>query len=247
MKDGPGTGPGGAIRAWLAGTPPDNLAARPQRGEQTFGFQGEPDTSMIIQSLEEIRRIIGTPNPILDKKIYRYLNPRMERFIEHSPVVFIATVDVDGFPTISPKGDAAGFVKIEDAETLLIPERKGNKLAYTFQNILAGSKVALLFVVPGTNEVLRVHGTAVIEWDESLNARLASESHDALVVTRLTVNSCYFHCGKAFLRSRLFSKDTVLRDMGVSFGEELARNAALETEQVQDFDEGVVNRYKTDL
>jgi len=202
---------------------------------------------MEIKSEEELRNILGTPNPVLEKKIYSYLNSRMISFIENSPLMFVATVDQDGFPTISPKGDSPGFVKVNDTNTLLIPERKGNKLAYTFKNILRGSKVAVLFVVPGTNEILRVHGNAVLINDSVINSELKSASHSAILATRLDVANCYFHCGKAFLRSKIFSDELQLKDMGISFGQELSENTAFDGSEAIAFDQGVKSRYKTDL
>ena len=202
---------------------------------------------MIIESPDQLGGILGNPHPALEKKIYKYLNPRMQRFIEHAPLLFMSTVDEDGFPTISPKGDHPGFVKVENNTSLVIPERKGNKLAYSFRNILSGSKVALLFIVPGTNEVLRVHGEAVLICDQELNKQLNSRNQDALMATRVSVVSSYFHCGKALLRSGLFSGETEYRDMDISFGREMSENNAFDAAEAVEFDIGVKSRYKTDL
>lgn len=201
----------------------------------------------MISTFDEVREILGSPNANLEKKIYRYLNPRMVRFIEHSPLVFISTIDSEGFPTISPKGDHPGFVKVEGTSTLYLPERKGNKLAFSFQNILQGSKAALLFIVPGTHEVLRVQGGCELLNDTEINRQLASHSHDALLVNRFTVDTCYFHCGKALLRSQLFSPDLVLEDMQISFGLELSDNGGFDRCEADAFDLGVKGRYRTDL
>lgn len=202
---------------------------------------------MKVNTFEEVRSLLGNPSPTIERKIYKILNTRMIKFIDSSPLLFIASVDERGFPTISPKGDGPGFVRVDDSSTLLIPERKGNKMAITFQNILSGSKVGLLFVVPGTNEILRVHGAAELIVDKSLNRALASESQNAILVTKFTVDHCYFHCGKAFLRSHLFAKDLSLKDMNVSLGRELAGNGALDEAAVDEFDKGVKSRYQTDF
>ncbi|EIO5090098.1 pyridoxamine 5'-phosphate oxidase family protein [Vibrio cholerae] len=82
-------------------------------------------------SLEEVRQVIGDPNPLASKKIYTTLNSRMQEFIKTSPLLMLSTVDEFGFPTISPKGDIAGFVKVRDANTILLPELRGNKLAFS--------------------------------------------------------------------------------------------------------------------
>ncbi|WP_439135807.1 pyridoxamine 5'-phosphate oxidase family protein [Pseudomaricurvus sp.] len=202
---------------------------------------------MKIETLDELRSILGAPNPVLEKKIYTYLNPRMLDFIQHAPLVLISTVDSDGVPTISPKGDHPGFVVTEGNSKLQIPERKGNKLAYSLANILNGSKVALLFIVPGTHEVLRVQGQGELINDPELNQKLASGTQKALLATQVSVDSCYFHCGKALLRSKLFSSDIELRDMNISFGLELSDNGGLDASDTEKFDNGVRNRYQTDL
>lgn len=202
---------------------------------------------MNIQSLDQIRQILGAPNPILKNKIYPALNPQMRTFIQASSFILIATVDRDGFPTISPKGDHAGFVQINDHGDLLIPERKGNKLAFSLDNLLCNPKVAILFVVRDTHEVLRVHGTADIWQDEALNQQLASTTQPALLVTRVQVNHCYFHCGKALLRSQFFDHQTPSDALPISFGQQLADQGALATDEIAAFDAGVQQRYQTDL
>lgn len=202
---------------------------------------------MNIDSFEQVRSLLGEPAKGLERKIYSYLNPRMINFIRHSPLLFISTVDRDGFPTISPRGDHPGFALVENESTLYIPERKGNKLAFSFANILSGSKLALLFVVPGTNEILRVHGVGSLVNDADLNKSLASQSQDALLATKVEVVNCYFHCGKAFLRSGLFSEGLELQDMKISFGLELSENGGLDKSESEGFDAGVHSRYQTDL
>ncbi len=202
---------------------------------------------MKISDFSQIREKLGEPRPVLPKKIYSHLNPQMRDFIQRSPLVFIATVDSQGFPTISPKGDAPGFVKQQNDHTLLIPERKGNKMAITFSNILAGSPVGLLFVVPRYQEVLRLQGTCEVLDDEQLNHQLASSTQSALLVTRFTLDHGYFHCGKAFLRSQLFKPETWGEAGAISFAEELAGNAGIREDEKAEFDSGVAQRYRDDL
>ncbi len=119
------------------------------RGARRDFYQGRIMNE--LTSLEEIREIIGEPNPLASKKIYTKLNSRMQVFIQTSPLVMLSTVDEFGFPTISPKGDKAGFVQVSDEHTLLLPELRGNKLAFSLTNIIETSnKVGLIFLRPGT-------------------------------------------------------------------------------------------------
>ncbi len=201
-----------------------------------------------VHSVERLREIMGEPNPLVRSKVHASLDAQARAFIARAPMLFLATSGADGVPVVSPKGDSPGFVHIEDARTLLLPERKGNRLLFSLQNILANPAVELIFLVPGTGETLRVGGSAELDDDPALCARFVERDRPALLVTRILVQRCYFHCAKAFLRSRLWEPDswgeTALR---VSFGQEIARAGALAAEEVEAFDRGVHERYRTDL
>lgn len=200
-----------------------------------------------IEHIDQVREILGSPNPAIFSKIKPQLNGRMIDFIRASPLVMIASVDQDGFPTVSPKGDAPGFVAVRDAQTLLIPERKGNKLAFSFENILLHPKAGLIFVVPGTAETLRVHGQCRIIHDSALGKELASSSQDALLVIEVKISTCYFHCAKPFLRSKAWVPETWGPRLRVSFGEEIFGNAEEQAAEAALLDAAVTSRYETDL
>jgi len=200
-----------------------------------------------LNSLEAIRAVLGEPRSTALKKIYTELNSRMKEFISRSPLVMMSTVDEEGWPTISPRGDAPGFVHSPDPATLLIPEYKGNKLAFSLQNLLVNNKVALLFTLPGVSEVLRVHGTCRILKDSELCQQLASNSQAALMVIEVSVVNAYFHCGKAMLRSQAWNSDAWPEPMKVSLGLEVAENSKQPKEFAADYDKGVNERYVTDL
>lgn len=201
----------------------------------------------VLNNVEKVRDVIGEPNPVASKKIYSYLNERMTNFIDKSPLMMLSSVDSDGFPTISPKGDAPGFVKVDDSKTLLIPELKGNKLAFSLENIVEHNKVALIFMVPGTVESLRVHGTCRLLQGEDICKVMASKSHQAILVMEVSVTSAYFHCGKAFLRSKTWQPDSWPEKLKVSFGQEIAENTGDNQAFIDSLDAGVKERYITDL
>src|SRR5690242_17946787 len=102
----------------------------------------------IIQSITELRALLGNPNPQVPHKIHQRLNRQAQGFIARAPMLFLATSDAGGQSTVSPKGDGPGFVRIADERTLLIPERKGNKLLFTLQNIVTNPRVSMIFLVP---------------------------------------------------------------------------------------------------
>jgi len=200
-----------------------------------------------VGTVEALRKIIGSPNEQVPLKIHRELNARAIEFIGKSPMLMLATSDAAGRPTVSPKGDLPGFVQVEDRRTLRIPERKGNKLIFSLTHILENPHVGLIFLIPGTSESLRVQGTAELLDDSDLRATLAARGSPALLILRVTVTECYFHCAKAFLRSDLWKPETWPEKMAISFGEEIAESGGLQREAIAEFDRAVGERYQTDL
>ena len=161
----------------------------------------------LIQSISDLRAVIEEPHPQMADKVLSKIDAYCRRFINHSPLVFISTSDGDNNQDVSPKGDEPGFVKVLDEHTILVPERPGNKLAYGFQNMLETGKAGLIFVVPGVRETVRVNGTVSISRDPELLEMLASHGKSAILCTIVKVDECFFHCGKAFIRSKLWKPD----------------------------------------
>ena len=125
----------------------------------------------VISSVEALRAHYGTPSTIARDKVLAQLDEHCCRFITHSPFLILSSVDLSGNMDTSPRGDKAGFVQVRDAQTLMIPDRMGNKRLDSLQNIVTNPGVGLLFLVPGVNETLRVNGTAEISTDPSLLER----------------------------------------------------------------------------
>jgi len=200
-----------------------------------------------IETPIALRKLIGSPNELVPHKIHRDLNARAVGFIGKSPMLMLSTADAQGHATVSPKGDPAGFVHVEDSRTLLIPERKGNKLIFSLSNIIANPRIGLIFLVPGTCETLRVQGEAELFDDAELCAKVSARGSKALLVIRVRVTECYFHCAKAFLRSDLWNPETWPEKMAISFGAEIAESGGIGRESIREFDQAVAGRYKTDL
>lgn len=200
-----------------------------------------------LNTLDSLREVVGEPNPLASKKIYRSLNSRMQEFIQTSPLVMLSTVDEFGFPTISPKGDKPGFVQVQDERTLLMPELRGNKLAFSLSNIVTtNNKVGLIFMRPGTVETLRVHGSCKL-LDGEICDQVSGTTHRALLVLEISVHNAYFHCGKALLRSKAWDASNYQAPMKISFGQEIGDNIEADSEFVQQTDVAVQGRYQTDL
>ena len=200
-----------------------------------------------IQSTQRLRELIGTPNELVRLKIHSRLNADARNFIARSPMLFFATCGNGGLPQVSPKGDAPGFVHVHDDSTLVIPERKGNKLTFTLENILNNPNVSLIFLVPGTCETLRVEGRAQLDDDPGLCHKLSARGSAALLVTRIEIDAVYFHCAKAFLRADLWKPETWLEQINISFGREISQRGGLDQQKIGEFDAAVRSRYETDL
>src|SRR3954447_6913998 len=120
------------------------------------------EASRTLRDEGELREAIGLPTDVVVSKITDHLTPLTRRFIEVSPFLCIATSSPDGRCDVSPRGDPAGFVRILDERTLLIPDRPGNRIADTLRNILANPHVGLVFLIPGIGDSFRVNGRAVV-------------------------------------------------------------------------------------
>ena len=200
-----------------------------------------------ITSLEQLRAIFGEPSPLVAKKLLRGLDEMAAGFIRRSPFLVIGTADAEGNQDVSPKGDGPGFVMIEDENTLVIPDRRGNKLIFTLQNILANPHVGLIFVVPGTDETLRVNGTAELSADPALLEQLSARGLPAQLAIRVKVRECFFHCAKAFIRSQLWKPESWNERMRISWGKYLAEKVGASDETATQIDQFVEQDYKSNL
>lgn len=172
-----------------------------------------------IESLEALRTVYKPASGRSVAKVIPVLDRHCRRFIELSPFLLLSTGGPDGTSDVSPRGDAPGFVGVADDSTLLLPDRPGNNRLDSLENIIARPGVALLFMVPGVDETLRVNGTAEIRTDPDLLAPFAVEGKLPLSVIRITVKEAYLHCAKALMRSNLWSREaqverSVLPTMG---------------------------------
>lgn len=159
-------------------------------------------TADIVHTEAQLRALIGTPAPLVCAKVTDRLNAATRVFVERSPLVCLATSDAGGRCDLSPRGDPAGFVRILDERTLLIPERPGNRLADSMRNILANPHVGLLFIVPGATDTLRVNGRAMLTTDTALLAPCAVEGKVPRLGVLVDIEEAYTQCSKAFLRSQ---------------------------------------------
>jgi uncharacterized protein len=161
-----------------------------------------------IHEETELRALLGEPSDLVRAKVNDRLNELTRRFVDLSPFVLLATSAPDGTCDVSPRGDPAGFVRVLDDRTLLLPDRPGNRLADSLRNILRNPHLGLLFVVPGVGDTLRVNGRATVETDEELLAPSAVEGKAPRLGLRVEIDEVFTHCSKAFLRARLWDPGT---------------------------------------
>ncbi|KOF53938.1 MULTISPECIES: pyridoxamine 5'-phosphate oxidase family protein [unclassified Achromobacter] len=176
------------------------------------------DPAYLVTDAAALEALYGQPGEASLKKEVDHVHPHYRAFIEAAPFAVLATAGPDGLDA-SPRGDPAGFVDVLDEKTLALPDRRGNNRMDSLRNILADPRVALLFLVPGVGETLRVNGVARISVEPALLERYAMDGKPARSVLIIDVQTVYFQCSRALLRSRLWDPATqVPRDTLPSVG-----------------------------
>jgi hypothetical protein len=161
----------------------------------------------LVTSIEQLESLYGEKNPNSIVKEIDHINASYRKLIEAAPFVAVATAGPEGLDC-SPKGDARGFVHILDEKTVAIPDRPGNNRLDGFRNILRDPRIALLFLIPGIGETLRVNGRASISIDPELVQSFAINGKLPRCVLIVHVEAAYFHCSKAIVRSKLWEAET---------------------------------------
>jgi PPOX class probable FMN-dependent enzyme len=200
-----------------------------------------------ITSVEELRAEIGFPHPATEGKVLGSVDDEARAFIARSPLIVLATTDAEGRLDCSPKGDEPGFVLVADERTVIVPDRPGNRLAYGHQNIIESGRVGILFTVPNTAETLRINGRAELTRDPELLRRLAARNRPALLAIRVHVEECFFHCGKAFIRSRLWEPESWAARNRISFGKQYAKRVGADAATADAIDESIARDYRDNL
>jgi hypothetical protein len=192
----------------------------------------------------QLRAVLGEPAELVRKKIADRLNPLTRQFVERSPFVVVATGRPDGGLDVSPRGDPAGFVRILDERTLLLPDRPGNKLADTLTNLLEDDRIALLFLIPGVNDTFRVNGRARIVDDPELLAPSTVEGKPPQLGILVEVAEAYTQCPKALLRSELWNSERHIDRSELPSSGEILRSTADPELDVDEYEEARGERYR---
>lgn len=157
-----------------------------------------------ITSADQLASLFGKVGEASIKKEVSFLHPHYRALVEASPFAVLATVGPDGLDA-SPRGDPPGFVQIEDETTLLVPERRGNNRVDSLHNILSDPRVALIFLIPGVGETLRVNGRASITTAPDMLARFEMQGQLPKCVLVVKIDTVFFQCARAIQRSGLWN------------------------------------------
>lgn len=160
-----------------------------------------------ISSGEELRSIIGNPIDAVANKPLDHIDELFEKFIAASPFVVIGSYGAEGNLDLSPKGDPAGFIKLLDKNTLVFPERPGNRRADTLLNLLDNPSIGLIFLIPGMPDTLRVSGQAKIVRDSKLQSDMAINGREPSLLIVVQVENAFMHCAKCMIRSKLWQPE----------------------------------------
>jgi hypothetical protein len=205
----------------------------------------------VITSEDGLRARFRAPSELSLRKELDHLDHNCRRFIALSPFLCLATTDKNGRLDNSPRGDAPGFVQVQDDRTLLIPDRPGNNRLDSLTNIVRNPQVGLLFFIPGVTEMLRVNGRARIVTRQDLLARFTVNNRTPAVAILVETQEVFLHCSKALIRSRLWQEDAkvnrkaALPSLGQMIAEVLDRQPAAAT--VAEYDARIDRNIKEEL
>jgi uncharacterized protein len=159
-----------------------------------------------VDDAEVLERYRDPSRRVLDKVIHR-IDEHCAAFIGLSPFAVLSTASPEGEPDVSPRGGDPGFVKVLDEHRLLLPDRQGNNRVDSLRNLAANSRAALMFLVPGIDETLRVYGRTALHGPDDLGIDLTEFGRPPLSVLVLHVERAYFQCSKAVMRSELWNPE----------------------------------------
>ena len=201
---------------------------------------------MTIKSSDQLRKLYGLPSERARKKQLDALEKHGINFIKKSPFLVLSTYDKDGAMDVSPRGGKPGFVKILDAQTIVVPDSKGNNRIDNLMNIVDTGRIGTLFLIPGINETLRLNGSAYVSTDKCFIDLFSEEKKTIKACIVISIEEVFLHCAKAFMRSELWDKDSKVDSsnfpsMGEMLKDQLGSTGKAESRQE------MTKRYKKDL
>lgn len=199
-----------------------------------------------IETEKQLRSMyLPTKERALKKQLSR-LDHHCRSFLALSRFVVLSTSDSEGNMDASPRGGEAGFIKVIDDNTVIIPDWSGNNRLDTFSNILATRRIGALFLVPGVDEALRINGAASLRNDEAFTSLCEVNGRFPKVVVHITVKEAYLHCAKAIMRAQLWVAEAQVERKVLPTMNEILREQIGQTEPAEPQDL-MIARHKTEL
>ena len=195
---------------------------------------------------EDLRDCYPQPSERALKKSLAALDVHMRRFISLSPFLCLGT-SANGGGDVTPRGDSPGFVHVLDDHTLLIPDWPGNNRLDSLSNVVANPNAALLFLIPGVNETLRVNGIAEITMEPVLLERWTVNGKHPRSAMRVTVREAYLHCAKALIRSKLWDDDYRVERTELPTYAQMLKDQGVTTQSVEELQASIDESYATRL
>ncbi len=157
-----------------------------------------------IETIEALEALYGTPGEASLVKVARQMTPLYRQWINASKLCVLSTVGVEGTDG-SPRGDSGPVVRELDPQTLAMPDWRGNNRMDSLRNIVSDGRVSLMFIVPGSNNVVRVNGTAKLSVDPELLESFARKEGLPRSVIVVTIGEIYSQCARALMRAGTWS------------------------------------------
>lgn len=199
-----------------------------------------------IETVEQLVELLGEPLPRVRDKVRPRLHELDREWLAASPFCLVATSDGDGGCDVSPKGDPPGFIQVLDDTTIAIPERKGNRRADGYRNILANPHVGLLSVIPGRGDTLRINGRAHLVSDAPWFDDMVVKGHRPVLALVVEVEEVFHHCAKAFMRSQLWHPDT-WNPLAVASRPQIAKSLERPEDAIEELERYYGAQYSTGL
>ena len=199
-----------------------------------------------VNNVAALERIYGAPEGAAVEKEINYIHPHYRTLIAASPFVVLATGGPDGLDT-SPRGDPAGFVLVDDEKTLLIPDRRGNNRIDSLRNIIADPHVALLFLIPGVGETLRVNGRALISTAPTLLERFSVGGRPPRSVIVVQVDTVFFQCSRAVSRAKLWDPAQHIKRRSLPSLGTIIEDISQSRINAENYDRGLYERLQASL
>ena len=210
-----------------------------------------PDPSFTVSSEDALRDLFPPTHDVAVLKVLDHIDPHARSYIARSPFVCLGTQNADGKADVSPRGDPAGFVEVLDARTLAIPDRPGNNRLDTLDNIVSNPSIALLFIVPGFDDTMRINGQAHITTDPAVLDRMRVQDRVPKVAIIVRVETVFIHCAKAFRRSKLWDptqhQDRSALPSLIKIVMDQTKAAPADADAQRVLDEGLEEAYRTTM